>query len=147
MDSTGNLSQPTYPSYLSLEPTAGENVDVNQAFAEAVEALNATHNDPNRAILVGSENVQDQATISSETPIFVPQEHVVITDTNRPHNPADDSDQSIAGTRQATISEVCTLGSVNWAESIVKMTSSNSSSTLTLVSHILKSLLHLYYSL
>ena len=114
--------------------TGRENVDINQAFAEAVEELTAAHNDPNRAILVGSENDQDQVTINSGAPISVPQEFVVVTDTNRPHNTADDSNQSIVGTRQATISEVCTLGSVSWAEPMVKMTSSNPSSSITLVS-------------
>ena len=120
----------------TLDHTIGENADVNQAFAEAVEELNASHNDPNQAILIGSEYDQSRITVTTtdEPPTAISQEHVVVADTNRPHGYADDSNQSVAGTRQATISEVCTLASINWAEPIVKMTSSNSGSTLTMVS-------------
>ena len=122
MDSTGNVSHP-------LNMTAGEDAEINQVFAETVEGLNASYSGPNQ--------LEDAET---ETEISVPDEHVAVTDTNRPRNLADDSAQSVAGSRQATIGEICTLGSVNWAEAMVKMTSSNSSSTITMVSLLNQSL-------
>ena len=93
--------------------TVGGDVEINQAFAEAVE-LNTSH----QSTLVSTDN----------------ENLTSIADANRPRRLADDSAQSITGSRQATISEICTLGSINWAEPMVKMTSSNSSSTITMVS-------------
>ena len=119
--------------------TAVEQDDLNRAFNESFEELDESHefgtNNPQEDILAGSEYNDIRETIANriEVPIFIPQEHVTVTDTNRPHNRADDSTDSVVGARQATIGEICTFESVQWAENIIKMTSSNPGSTLTMV--------------
>ena len=134
--------------------TAGEQEDLNRAFNESFEELDESHefgtNNPHDNILAGSEYDGIRETIANriEVPISIPQELVTVTDTNRPHNRADDSTESVTGARQATIGEICTFESVQWAENIIKMTSSNPGSTLTMVTNcILTSIsTHDYFS-
>ena len=119
--------------------TATEQDDLNRAFNESFEELDDSHefgtNNPQEDILSGSEYDQIRDAIANriEVPISVPQEYITAADTNRPHGRADDSTDSVNGSRQATINEVCSFDSVKWAENVVKMTSSNPGSTLTQV--------------
>ena len=117
-----------------------EQADLNQAFqASSFEELDSSHefgtNHPEIDLLSGSQNdeIRDTLTNRIEVPISVPKQHVPVADTNRPHNKADDSADSVVGSRQATTDEICSLNSVNWATRLVKMKLEHAGGTVTLV--------------
>ena len=51
----------------------------------------------------------------------------------RPHGKKDDSTHEIDGARQATISQICTMTSIEWGEAFIKMQGTNSAQSLTMV--------------
>ena len=121
--------------------TAIEQADLNQAFqASSFEELDSSHefgtNHPELDLLAGSENddIRDVLTNRIEVPISVPSQHVPVANTNRPHNKADDSTDSVVGSRQATTAEICSLNSVNWAARLVQMQLDHAGGTVTMVS-------------
>lgn len=73
-----------------------------------------------------------------DPPVSVSSYHVTAElETNRPHIKQDDSDSSLAGTKQVTISQLMSLESVKWAPGIVDLQLENPSNIRTTVSQLL----------
>ena len=78
----------------------------------------------------------EQSTAENRTVIDVPLSPPAtsLLGNQRPHGKKDDSTHEIDGARQATVSQLCSMKSVEWGEAFIKMQGTNSAQSLTMVS-------------